>query len=393
MLVDIGWLVEGPLAPWAREALDRARQGTLARLDAVFPGFTWRVTLVDDERPVPTDSEGARSVMDLLERGVKERDESARDLVVVIAQARLCSPLGDVRLGVISRSLDCAVVTLDALAPRAEAGAAGKVERLAARVEALALRLLGLFCGAPPPPTDSPEWHLAPMRTEEDLDAMRRFDAPQIAAIRAFVTGVADARLEETAPRHSHGAGFLLKGAWINRGDIVSSVVRARPWLFPVRLGKLTTAAVSAIFVFLITAEAWELAASQSAASTVGVTAAVIVATTAYVVVRHGLVRSAGGRATEQRVTTEVSAVLIVLLGLASTYLALLVITLAATTLVFDRALLARWVEHVVPAFGGEHVVVISAFVAAIGLTVGALGASLEDVVYFRYVTFVDEAL
>src|SRR5690606_40704466 len=50
----------------------------------------------------------------------------------------------------------------------------------------------------------------------------------------------------------------------VNMRDVVSSVSRTRPWLFPFRLSKVTAGAVSTALIVLLTAESWELANAQA---------------------------------------------------------------------------------------------------------------------------------
>jgi len=393
VLVDIGLLVEGPLSPLVRGALERAREGALAWLYEGFPQFQWAVTVsyAGGEGDTSVPSLSTLPVIDLLDRGVRERDDSRRDFVVVLTSAKLASPFGALRFGIISRSLDCAVVSLGHLDPGPEKSLDERMATISSRIRALLLRILALFSGlTASEPEGSP---LASLRTARDLDIKGSFTADQKLLLRKEISRVADARLEETPARKSTRLSFFVRSAWINRYDIALSVLRAQPWLFPMRLGRLTTAALSAIFIFLITAEAWELAASQTVFSTALISVSVILLTTAYVVVQHSLLRNRGQRNTEQRVTSEVSALGIVLIGMMTTYALLFVFIFTVVTFVFDMTLLSRWVQEVTPTFAYGQLLIVSAFVAAIGLSVGALGASLEEVGYFRYVTLVDEAL
>ena len=71
---------------------------------------------------------------------------------------------------------------------------------------------------------------------------MTRFDERELAALDAAFASVADTRLEERETSVMTGLQFALRAAAINRGEIVEAVRAARPWEFPQRLSRLTTA-------------------------------------------------------------------------------------------------------------------------------------------------------
>ena len=82
---------------------------------------------------------------------------------------------------------------------------------------------------------------------------------------------------------------------------------------------------------------------------------------------------------------------LAVSIGMATTYALLFAGTLGLTVLLFDRAILAGWASSLGEDIALRHIVSFAGFVAAIGLAVGALGASFEEQTYFRHVALVDE--
>ena len=77
--------------------------------------------------------------------------------------------------------------------------------------------------------------------------------------------------------------------------------------------------------------------------------------------------------------------------GMATTWLGLYVLTLLFGLILFTDTLAAAWAASVEGPIRFAHHSVMAGFVAALGLVIGALGASFEGGVYFRHVTFIDE--
>ena len=65
--------------------------------------------------------------------------------------------------------------------------------------------------------------------------------------------------------------------------------------------------------------------------------------------------------------------------------------TLVVSALFFDGEILAGWAASLGEPVGVRQVLTFAGFVAALGLSVGALGASFEEQTYFRHVAYVDE--
>ena len=229
-----------------------------------------------------------------------------------------------------------------------------------------------------------------------DLDGMTRFDERELAALDAAFESVADTRLEEREASTRTGLRFALRAAAINRGEIVEAVRAARPWEFPQRLSRLTTAAVSTLAILLMTAESWDLGLSQSWPTVLALALAVLVLTSGFVIHRQQLLLARHRHLSEQLVASRLSAVLIVVAGLATTWLAIFVLALAAALALFDAPLIVGWAA----SHGLEEANVdtllkarMATFCASIGLLIGSLGASFEDQHHFRHVIFVDEEL
>jgi hypothetical protein len=168
--------------------------------------------------------------------------------------------------------------------------------------------------------------------------------------------------------------------------------VQAKPWSFPVRLTRLTTAAVSALLLLLMTAEVWDLGMSQSAVQVSGLSLLALLLTSVYTLLRQQLLmRRHAGSLSEQTVITNIAVTGVVGLGMLTTYGLLFIGVLGLSLLIFRRPVVAGWVV----ALGGEiqavHYIVLAAFVASLGILIGALGASFEQQYYFRHITYIDE--
>jgi hypothetical protein len=203
---------------------------------------------------------------------------------------------------------------------------------------------------------------------------------------------VADRRLEETAAYlRVNPWRFHLLSAWLNRRDIASAVWEARPWQFPFRLIRLTTAALSAMLILLFTAEVWELATAQAPLLVILLSLISVGCTVSYVMLRQGLFVGLGKfRLTEQIVTTNITMALVVLLGMITTYLLVFGTALLSGALLFTPRLVMGWAAHANLPIWDEYLL-LSGFVAALALFIGALGATFESSDYFRHITFVDE--
>ena len=205
---------------------------------------------------------------------------------------------------------------------------------------------------------------------------------------------VADQRLEESNGQRKNSIGFYIKAAWINRSDILESLIEAKPWEFPYRLSRLTTAAVSAILILLISAEAWDLGMSQAPWFVVLLSLVAICFTTIYTLIRQKLfVRRERRELSEQNVVTNVSTSAIVFFGIITTYLIMLLLTITAALTLFSNRLADNWSESIMEAPNATHYFSLALFVSSLGIFIGALGASFEEQTYFRHVTFVDEEI
>lgn len=389
-LLELGWLVLGELEPHTEEMLRLARERMLDRLVALFPRFDWRLALVRHPRVVQHSPCEASL---LLQEGLVEHDERGWDFSFVITPADLQTYYKSYAFAMPSRALSIAVVSLARLIPQqhgtTDADRAAQADRLCH----LFLHLLGDLNGIEHR-ADASDYMSAPGEVEA-LDAMEHFDEETIEALGAELDDVADIRLEERPQSSATGMlGFYLQAIWHLRGDILSAVVQAQPWQFPIRLNRLTTGAVSTLLILMMTAEAWDLGMGQPLGRMAVFSLTVLLGTSVFILRRQKLLlRRSRRHLSEQIVLTNTSITLVVFLGMASTYLLLLLLSLVAGQLLFSPALVSSWASSVDGPIGAHHHVALGQLIASFGILIGSLGASFEGHHYFRHVTYVDEEL
>lgn len=392
-LIEIGWIVAGKLDAVDRQAVESARERMQEFLRSRLPSFNWQLPLEVREELAGSPIE---EPVALLDAGVVERNIRHWDFTVVITNADLVSYYKTDAIAAVSRSLEGAVISTRRIDPRARSQSvsdSARIERLAQRIHTLALHALGHYSGLGH--TDEPRNLMFDFRTIEDLDRAEDFTGEQLTELQTDLREVADLRLEETASsQRSSSLMFYLRAAWINRHDIGEALWEARPWQFPYRFSRLTTAALSAMLVLIVTAEAWDLGMTQGSLFVLLFSLVVILFTTIYSLTRQKLfVRREHRRLSEQNVVTNVSTFAIVFVGMTTTYGLLFLLTLLGSKTLFGPLLADNWTTAFegVPSFG--HYLKLAAFVASLGLFIGSLGASFEKHTYFRHVTFVDEEL
>jgi hypothetical protein len=381
-LIEVGWVLAADLRSPQRQAVRLARASLTRRLEELFPGFVWRMPSV---LGAPATREGLEEPSVRLLEGVHEREARAWDFAVVVTARDLESYYASYALAVPSRALAVAVLSLARLAQPED----DDPETLGRRVAALAQHLFGDLNGLWH--RDAPEDVMHPPDAVTELDLERRWSDDEHEMLLAALAEVADLRLEETG-HSAHPVAFYARAAFDRAGEIASAVAQARPWELPLRLGRLTAAAFSALFLLMMTAEVWDLATLQTAPRIAVLSLLVVVGTTAFVVVRQKLIpRRARSTPSEQRVVRDVSAVVIVLLGMLTAYALLFGLTLVVGTVLFHAELIARWAPG-----AGDHGPLpprlhVAGLVSSLGLLIGSLGASFEGRSYFRHVIYADE--
>ena len=390
-LIEIGWVIVGRIDQTDRDALYQAKNDLIESLGQIFPGFTWRMPIIQREewgqlfRAEPAA---------LLEYGMIERDMRHWDFVFIVTDMDLVSHYKPYALGALSRSVSTGIISTARLDPQSTHTAATDSERRAVmtrRISALSLHVFGHLNGLAH--HDSTENYMYDVEATHDLDQMRCFVDGQVEQLKANLHEVGDLRLEEEATSvRTHPLRFYSRGAWRARADIARAIVQAKPWQFPFRLSRLTTAAISALLIFLITAEAWELGMSQPIGRVIALAVIALLMTSFYILRRQRLLmRRETSGLSEQTVITNISVTAVVALGMLTTYSLLFLAALGLSALFFRHQLVSAWAASLEGYITPVHYVILAAFVASLGLLIGALGASFEQQHYFRHVTYIDE--
>jgi hypothetical protein len=282
-------------------------------------------------------------------------------------------------------------VRLDPQATQSTATSAERIAVMARRLCALVLHLFGHLNGLAH--TDDPHEYMYDVQAVEDLEQMRQFSVSHMAQLVTSLQEVADVRLEETAPAASaQPLWFYVRSLWIGWGDIGSALLRAKPWEFPLRLSRLTTAAISALLILLVTAEVWDVGMQQPPGLVVGLALCALGLTSLYILTRQRLLTRRHTRAlSEQTVFTNMAITLVVLLGMLTTYGLLFTGAMTLGLVFFPRRVIISWATSLQGAMHMGHYLVLAAFVASLSLLIGALGASFEQQHYFRHITYIDE--
>lgn len=390
-LIVVGWLIMHRLEHGHEEAVLQARSQMLAFLQEQFAQFQWEMPVVRRAEPSPNSRE---EPIRLLQEGVHERDIHHWDYALVITGADLRSYYKPYALAAPSLALSVAVLSLARLAPAGRGTLLPEEHALsqtAQRLYALGLHVLGDLSGLlhAHEPTD----FLYEPRSTADLDRMSTYSSEDHQELAEELSAVADIRLEERPEAEQSGLlRFYSKAIWIEADAIVRAILQAKPWEFPFRLNRLTTAAISTLMLLLMTAEAWDVGMGQSLHFVLTFSLLALLGTSVFILKRQKLLLRRGGRRlTEQTVVTNVAISIVVLLGMTTTYLLLFALTLLLSGTLFNPSLLQGWAVSVGGVLTLPHYLSHAGLVAALGIMIGALGASFEGQYYFQHITYVDE--
>jgi hypothetical protein len=379
--VEIGWLLEGDLPAPQREAAREAAAEMRSSLAACMPGFDWIIEVL--ERLASPD-EGRVEPVRLLDTAEIDRDLRGWDFAFVVTSRELRGRERQRVLGITAGIFDMAILStafLDDPVPNRRP--------LAPQLHALALHLFGRLNDVSP--DTSPTW-MGRVEGTGDLDGRGGF-APEVAeALAARMEEVADLRVEEMATRDQGRLGFYARSLWQNRSALPRAILRMRPWSFPLRLRRLTTAAGSALAVLVMTAESWEVAANLSAPAIAVLSLTAVAVTSAYLIRVQRLLAARAGPLREQRAVSNAGTVMAVAAGMAVTYAGVFAVAWLLATGLFGGELLSTWTG----ASEGEAASLrlrLAALAASLSVVIGALGASFEPYGYFRHVTQVDDEI
>ncbi|MAT16440.1 MAG: hypothetical protein CMJ46_14350 [Planctomyces sp.] len=391
-IVEIGWVIVGRMGEPDLQAALRTRDQLSAYLQRVFPEFDWRLTLVTNEEFIP---ELQGRTIRLLDYAGMERDVRPWDFSVVVTDVPLVGHYRPTPWAAFSTTLGAVVISTARLRAGTSPSGGSSEENLnltSKRMEALAMHCIGHLTGLKH--EDRPENGMSYYQSVEELDQSQGLTSEQLDSMRSSLREIADQRLEEqTQYQQMSSLRFYLRSAWINRRELLRAVIKAEPWLLPVRLSRVAFAAVSALLVLLMTAEAWELGMSLSGQTAFFLSVFCLFVTTSYIIVQQRLLVSRGAHEPrEQRVVALISVPVIVLMGIFTTFVVLIIASLAAELMLFERSVVENWAASVTE-IGLAQYLSLATFVGSVALLIGALGASLEDQQYLRHVVLVDEEI
>jgi hypothetical protein len=378
--VEIGWVIEADLTDELREAAKTTVTRLESFLQDCMPMFNWIFDTL--ERPLER-GDGRAEPVQLLDAVEIDRDTRGWDFAFVLTGRKLHGREKAQVLGMTSGIFSTALISTAFLNSRAspEKGSAAQ------RLYALSMHLFARLNGLSPDRSDT---FMRSVTTPEDLDRMNGLNAPAIDQLTENMKDVADLRAEEMLEPEHGSIRFYLRSIWLNRGTLPDAILRMRPWVLPLRLPRLTTAAGSALAVLLMTAESWEVAANLSAGALIVLSVLALAATSTYLLKAQRLLASRQGPLREQRAVSNAGTVLAIVFGMGVTYLGVFAIAYLLAVGLFGNGLLERWVgESALPSVRLS----ISGLVASLSLVIGALGASFEPYGYFRHVTQIDDEI
>ena len=389
--IDIGWVLDARLDDLDRRAVLEAVETFDRLLASHLPGFDWRSAtrtreLVQAAREEP---------VVLLEAGALELALDHWDFAFVVTGSDLVSHYRPSTVAVPSRALGVTVLSTFHLDPRvrsAEASAEERSRLITRRVTCLAMCSLGHLLGLPR--SREPDNFMTEVDPTE-LDPERAcFSDQQREELLAELARVADERVEEErGVERTSSAAFQLRAAWRNRREIVDSLGESRWWQFPFRMGRLSTAALSALIILLATSETWEIAGQLPVWICVLLGPVSIAATAWYVLMHQRLLSLPGSsRLTEQAVVTRVLVGLFVTAGMTLAFVLVAAVATVLSASLFGAELVGRWsggaAGSTLTTYAAEVV-----FTSALAVLVGALGASFEGQNYVRHMAYVDDEL
>lgn len=377
--VDIGWIVLEGSDPELAGQVEQACASMKAFLCESLPLFDWHLTIV---RHVAEHQSSPVEPVRLLDAAQAERETRGWDFVFVVTDEILVSHRQPKTLAVSSAVFSTVVISTAFLFGRPASAPSGSH-----RLYHLAMHLLGRLNHLD---REKDAGFMRDFEQPGELDGMFGFDVEELADMQRNLDSVADLRVEEMEGVRTSRLSFYARSLWENRRAMPQFILKMRPWNFPGRLSRLTTAAGSALIVLMLTAESWEIAAQLSLGALLFLSLASLAATSIYLLKAQKLLPAKGGSLREQRVVINVSTAIAVLLGMLVTYLAVFAVAWLVGLLLFGNELLAAWALA-----EGEGVwmlrLQLAALAGSLSVVVGALGASFEPYSYLRHVTHVDE--
>lgn len=370
-LVSIGWILAVDERNRERlRAYEKAADTLLAYLVKQFPQFSWQMPFIRRGFYGP---HGALDPLPLLETGVHEKTNLVWDYALIVVPNEL-RPLERIfTIGIPSSALEVAVLSSARL---------DFSNRFSEQLAALAAHLLGHMWGL--------EHHEhGPMFPPENCETLALIEFPQKQRLIIIdrLEEVADKRLEEQQNRWSWFS-FYWHTFWADPQSIFIDIIGYKPWWLPVRMGRLTAAAMATIIVLLMAAESWEVGTNMTTLKLViGSSVSILIAT---ILLFFGqnlnkIAREVGWR--EQLTRTRLVLFTTLLLGMISVWGVLFVISFLAVILV-PETVAAKWLSAPLET---AALVRQAAFMATLGALAAALGGNLEDEDKLKAKLFYDE--
>lgn len=305
-------------------------------------GVDWKTELRVDRLVVPP-----AQTTEILEAARQKLLEENWDLGVVVTDLPLRVGRRPVSRQV-SPTHGIAVVSLPAL------GAVHLADRLRRTVLELVRELVGNGAGE-----RSEDGTLARMRRQWGRDVLQELAT-------------------ETAVRPGAQRLLFVPAVLSSHVRLLLGMVRAnRPWRLAARLYRALVAAVAAGAYGVVTSDIWRISAAMSYARLAVVCAASILFTSAAVIVAHGLwERAPDRRLRDQVILFNFATAATVVIGIATLYVTLFVLILAAAELLLSPGVFGSGLQHAVRT--GDYAT-LAWFTASLATVGGALGAGLES--------------
>lgn len=338
-------------------------------------GLPWTFHLAGTTR---LESDDARTPSDFLDTASLAMAEGPYDLVVVVTDVTLASRLHKVQPGLVSSTARIAVISTRKLVSTSRGEPVRTLNTNDVRVNAAALllQLIGRIAG---------------LKGMHGSEVMQRFSfresrlsVPAFSASERKTLRRTSDRLPE---RELHGDArlasllFHLIMMFRHPGQVFRPLLRNKALLLPLSLPGLATAAIAPSFLLIFTAEIWDVGLGMS--NTVAIVYAVlsVIAASLYLAraQRLFLPRKERDVLTEHLAVANVVIFLSILLTCIGLFFMVGLLMLVIEIHIFPADLMQTWPTLDQPEISLADKLRLSAFIATIGVTTGALAGGFES--------------
>lgn len=359
--VHIGWTCEGAVALWKQ----RVKNVETYFMDK-FPNFTWKFEFYSNP---PTIFEYDCSQIEVIEKLYHIKNKRHWDLVFGIGRGAVRKSQS---LVYASSILDVGCISQNMLERR-------NVDK----DDSFAQQLIVLLIA-----------HLSGVNVQDKkLRASMHLSKREIMAMEQCLFEIADPRVEEEMGQGTKLRKWvlILRSLWRGKIEIVSTAWKGRPWQLFISLPKMTAANFSALAILLLTGEAWDLGMSLGLNNSIFLATLSIFGPMTYLITRHKLFfYRSNARMTEQQITTQTSALLLVISGFLFNYFILCLIVNFLAYFIYPSSLIMNWTPTLGQYPSNIHYFTMSIFIAGASLAIGALGAAFESRSDFQKILLVD---